>query len=72
MLVQRPDRSFRRKYLVHLLVPLEHRELVFQHVRSVTLCLTGERPTHVTEDIEGIASRELDGVTLAVFVDDRH
>jgi len=71
-LVQRPDGSFRRKYLVHLLVPPEHRELPFHQVTSVALCLTGDRPSFITEAIEGVASRETNGVTLAMFVDDQH
>jgi hypothetical protein len=68
--VQRPDGAYRRKYLVTLLVPSEHRELNFSTLRSAALCLQGDRPAFVTEDIEGVASRDLSSVTIAMYVDD--
>ena len=68
--VPRPDGAYRRKYLVTLQVPNEHRELSFAQVRSAALCLQGDRPAFITEDIEGVVDRDLSSVTVAMYVDD--
>lgn len=71
-LVHRSDGAYRRKYLVHLHVPAEHRELPFHQVRSVRLFLTGDRPPLETDDLQGVTDRDLGGVTLAMYIEDRH
>lgn len=68
--VQRPDGAYRRKYSVVLQVPSEHRELNFTLLKGAALCLQGDRPAFVTEDIEGVVARDLNSVTIAMYVDD--
>jgi hypothetical protein len=69
---RRADGAYRRKYLVHLVVPADHQARGFQDVQSVMLCLTGERYPLVTTDIEGVMSREPHGLTMAIFIDEWH
>jgi hypothetical protein len=68
-LVQRADGKSRRKHLVMLRVPAEHKERPFHLVRSVTLYPTGGPPLLATTDIDGVSSRDLHSVTLAVFIE---
>jgi hypothetical protein len=69
-LVPRPDGSYRRRYLVSLLLTSEHRERPFHLVRAVTLHLTGEHPPLSTDDVGDVNARDLHSVTLAMYIDD--
>ena len=70
-LVPRPDGTYRRKYLLTLLLPADHRERSFHQVRGVTLYLTSDRKAFVTtDDIGDVISRDLHSVTLSMFIDD--
>jgi hypothetical protein len=71
-LVRRPDGGYRREYLVHLYVPVEHRDRTFHRVQSLMLCLTGEPRPMLSNDVVMESSRELHEVTLAVYIDELH
>lgn len=71
-LVPRPDGSYRRMLLVRLAVSSEHRERCFQRARFVTLFELGTRESLSTDDVEGVHSRDLHSVTLALFIDHWH
>ncbi len=70
-LVPRPDGAYRRLLFIRLLVPTAHQKYNFERVRTVTLFLD-DRPCMFTDDLDGVYARDLTGVTLAVYVDDRH
>jgi hypothetical protein len=70
-LVPRPDGAYRRLLFVRLLVPAAHQKHCFDRVRSVVL-YSEDRPCGFTDDLDGVYARDLTGVTLAVYVDDRH
>jgi hypothetical protein len=69
-LVPRPDGSYRRKYLVSLLLTSEHRERSFHHISAVTLFLLGDHAPLETDDIGDVYSRDLHSVTLVMYIDD--
>lgn len=71
-LVPRPDGAYRRLLFVRLLVPAAHQKHNFDRARAVTLYLAGEHPCMFTDDLDGVYARDLTGVTLAIYVDDRH
>ena len=67
--VPRPDGAYRRQYLVHLMVPYEHRQRAFDRVRSVALFAEDREPI-VANDFGGIHAIDRSGVTLALFADE--
>jgi hypothetical protein len=70
-LVPRPDGAYRRLLFVRLLVPVAHQKHCFDQARSVVLFIE-DQPCAYTDDLDGVYARDLTGVTLAVYVDDRH
>lgn len=69
-LVERPDGSLRRRYVVYLSVPSEHREQSFLQVSSIELHFPeGTRPL-CSDDIEGVIARDLESVTIAMYIGD--
>jgi len=71
-LVPRPDGSYRRRLLLHLFVPSEHRERHFHRVSFVTMHDLGEHGSFSTDDVEGVNARDLYSVTLSLYVDHWH
>lgn len=71
-LVPRPDGAYRRHLLVHLVVPSEHRERCFHRTEFATMYTGGSHGFFSTDDIDGVHSRDLHSVTLAVYVDHWH
>jgi hypothetical protein len=68
--VPRPGGAYRRQYLVHLIVPYEHRLRAFNDVRSVALYPVDDQEPMVVTDFGGVHARDLTGVTLALFADE--
>jgi hypothetical protein len=68
-LVPRPDGAYRRMLLVRLEVGSEHRARCFHRVRFITLFALGTRESLSTDDLDGVHSRDLNSVTLTLFID---
>jgi hypothetical protein len=67
--VPRPDGAYRRQYLVHLVVPEEHRHRAFHRVRSATLYRAEGEPL-TARDFGGVHSIDRGFITLALFADE--
>lgn len=67
--VPRPDGCYRSQYLVRLIVPDEHRQRAFDHLRSAALFAENREPL-VVNDFGGVHSTDRIGITLALFADE--